>query len=108
MAKLVIISLNRRVVYTPSAPIITDPARGWWRRDSHRLIHFSYGLQHFLVILITEQDLQVLRKLVIRRAGLFSQGPKNCLKKATLWMISLFYYRDRGAEKKIRKENFSI
>lgn len=82
MAKLVtIIALNQRAVYTPSAPIITEPASGRWRRNSHRLIYFSYGLQHFLVILITEQHLQVLLKLAICRAGLFSQGLKDCLKK---------------------------
>ena len=91
MAKLVtIIALNRRAVYTRSTPIITEPASGQWGRNSHRLIYFSYGLQHFLVILITEQHLQVLLKLAIRRTGLFSQSPKDCLKKTNLWMISLF------------------
>ena len=85
-----IIALNRRAVYTPSAPIITEPASGRWRRNSHCLICCSYGLQYFLVILITEQHLKVLLQLVIHRAGVFSQGPKNCLKKSSLWMISLF------------------
>ena len=89
MAKLVtIIALNQRAVYTPSAPI-TEPASGRWRWNSHRLIYFSYGLQHFLVILITEQPLQVLLKLAIRRAGVFSQDPKDCLKKTFFgWLAS--------------------
>ena len=42
---VVIIALNRRAVYTPSAPIITEPASGRWRRNSHRLNQVSEFLQ---------------------------------------------------------------